>query len=225
MDTSDKKWAIVIIGPPGSGKDTQAELLAHELKFVEIKSSKIIEDKFKSADPNDEVMNREKELNASGQLNTAELVDEWLVEKIEGVAKTGTGLIANGWPRGAHEAEKEIPVLEKYYSKESIKVIVISLSEQTSIHRNSKRRVCEKNGHPILDTPKYKGVEVCPEDGSPIVSRADDVPEVIARRYQVYLDQTKPVIDFFNEKGYNIITINGEQPIESVHRDILDKLW
>src|SRR5258708_91128 len=147
MDTSDKKWAVILIGPPGSGKDTQAELLAHELKFTEIKSSKIIEDKFKAADPNDAIMNHEKELHASGQLNTAAIVDAWLVEGSEEVGKSGMGLIANGWPRGANEAATEMPVVEKYFPKESIKIVRINLSEEETVKRNSIRRVCEKNGH------------------------------------------------------------------------------
>jgi adenylate kinase len=225
MNTLDKKWAVILIGPPGSGKDTQAELLARELKFVEIKSSKIIEDKLKSADPNDAVMNREKELHASGQLNTREVVDAWIIERIEAVAASGIGLVANGWPREVSEVENEMSVVEKSYSKDLIKIVSITLSEGESVKRNSKRRVCEKNGHPIYDTKENEGITACPQDGSPIISRADDTPETIKKRYQVYISQTQPVVDLLIKRGYNIITINGEQPIEDVHRDILNKLW
>ena len=221
MQTFEKKWAVILIGPPGSGKDTQAELLARELKFVEIKSSKIIEEKLKSADLNDAVMNQEKELHASGQLNTREIVDAWIIECIEQVGATGVGLVGNGWPREIEEVEAEMLAVEKFFPKDSIKIVTITLSEEESVKRNSKRRVCEKNGHPIQD----EGITVCPEDGSPIILRADDTPETIRKRYQVYITQTRPVIDFLSKEGYNVITINGEQPIESVHRDILDKLW
>lgn len=221
MNIEPNKWAVILIGPPGSGKDTQAELLARELNFVEIKSSKIIEDKLKSADPNDAVMNREKELHASGQLNTREIVDTWIVERIEQVGSTGVGLVGNGWPREVEEIETEISVVEKFYTKDLIRIVTISLSEEESVKRNSKRRVCEKSGHPIQD----ESVTICPEDGSAIIFRADDTPETIKKRYQVFIDQTQPVIDFLSKKGYNVITINGEQPIEDVHRDILNKLW
>ncbi len=221
MDTTENKWAVILIGPPGSGKDTQAELLARELKFVEIKSSKIIEDKFKLADPNDVVINHEKELHASGQLNTREIVDAWIIERIEQVGATGVGLVGNGWPREIEEVEAEMKAVEKFYSKDSIKIVKITLSEEESVKRNSKRRVCEKNGHPI----QKEEIDVCPEDGSAIIFRTDDTPETIKKRYQVYMTQTQPVIDFLSKKGYNVITINGEQPIEDVHRDILDKLW
>ena len=225
MDTSDKKWAVILIGPPGSGKDTQAELLARELNFVEIKTSKIIEDKLKSADPNDVVMNHEKELKESGQLNTSSLVEAWAIEKIEEVGKNDSGLVANGWPRKVTEAEAEMLVVDKYYSKDSVKVVYIELSEEEAVKRNSKRRVCEKNGHPIFGNKDNKEITACPQDGSPIVFRVDDTLETIKKRYQIYMAQTQPVIDFLSKQGYSLITINGEQPIESVHRDILDKLW
>ena len=225
MTNEPRFWAVLLIGPPGSGKDTQAELLARELKFVEIKSSKIIEDRLKSADPNDAVMNREKELHASGQLNSMEIVDAWIIERIEAVGATGIGLIANGWPREVSEVESEMSAVEKFYPKDSVKIIFIMMSEEESVRRNSKRRVCELNGHPILGTKENEGITACPEDGSPIIFRADDTPETIKKRYQVYITQTKPIIDLLSKKGYNIVTINGEQPIEDVHRDILDKLW
>ena len=111
--------------------------------------------------------------------------------------------------------------VEKYYPKDQIKIIEIKLSEEESVKRNSKRRVCEKNGHPVLDV----AAEVCPEDGSPIILRPDDAPAIIKERYQIYLSRTQPVIDFLIKKGYNLVTIDGEKPIEDVHRDILNKLW
>ena len=225
MQTLNGKLAVILIGPPGSGKDTQAELLSRELKFVEIKTSRIIEEKLKSADPNDAVMNHEKELKASGQLNTSSLVEAWAIEKIEEVGKGGSGLVANGWPRKVNEAETEMLAVEKYYPKDLIRIVRIELSEEESVKRNSKRRVCEKNGHPIPNFPEYKDTVVCPEDGSPIIMRQDDDSDIARHRYKVYKELTEPVIDFLSKQGYNLITINGEQPIEDVHRDILNKLW
>ncbi|MBP9821892.1 MAG: nucleoside monophosphate kinase [Candidatus Pacebacteria bacterium] len=225
METTQNKWAVILIGPPGSGKDTQSELLARELHFLEIKTSKIIEDKLRSADPGDLVMAHEKDLKESGQLNTSSLVEAWAIEKIEEVGKSGDGLVGNGWPRKLEEAEIEMPAVDKYYSKDSIKVVYIKLSEEESVKRNSKRRVCEKNGHPIYDTKDNEGITACPQDGSSIIFRADDTPETIKKRYQVYVSETEPVIDFLSKKGYNVITINGEQSIENVHREILNKLW
>ena len=207
------------MGPPGSGKDTQAELLARELKLEEIKTSHIIEQKFAAAEPNDAVMNEEKRKYKSGELLDQKLVEEWTLEAIASAA-AGRGLIANGWPRRVEEAQTEVEVLEKYYGK-NIKVVTIALSEEESVKRNSKRRVCRANGHPILDPD----ITVCPEDGSPLITRADDIPETIRKRYQVYLSETALIIDFLTQKGYNVITIDGEQSIEDVHREILNKLW
>jgi len=225
MIDESNKWAVILIGPPGSGKDTQVELLVKELKFVEIRTSKIIEDKLKAADPNDPVMNREKDLKKSGQLNTSSLVEEWVIEKIEEVGKSDSRLIANGWPRKVIEAEIEMSAVNKYYPKDFVKVICIELSEEESVKRNSKRRVCEKNGHPIPNFPEYKDVTMCPEDGSLVITRQDDNLDIARHRYGVYKEFTEPVIDFLSKQGYNLVTINGEQPIEDVHCDILNKLW
>ncbi len=225
MESLSKQWAIIMIGPPGSGKDTQVELLARELQFVEIKSSQIIKDKLANADPNDAVMNHEKELKNSGQLNTSELVQTWMVERIEEVGKTAQGLLANGWPRKIQEAEVEMTAVEKYYPKDAIKVVSIEISEEESVKRNSLRRVCEQNGHPIFHTKENENLTVCPQDGSPIIVRTDDASETIKKRYQVYIAETQPVIDFLSKKGYSLAIIEGEQPIEDIHRDILNKLW
>lgn len=220
----NRKSAIIIVGPPGSGKDTQAELLAHELKLQEIKSSSIIKRKFAEADPNDPIINREKELNNSGQLNSSELVSLWLKEEIVRVAKEAQGIVLTGGLRREVEAEDTMATISQYYALEDIKIISINISADASLFRNKQRRVCELNRHPIPSLTENKHLAFCPIDGSPIISREDDAPETIKKRYQVYLAETEPILDFLIKKGYNLITINGEQSIEEVHRDILNKL-
>lgn len=209
------------MGPPGSGKDTQAELLARELKLVEIKSSHLIEQKFAKADKVDPVMAEQKRQYQSGGLVDSKMVEGWVVEAIGNAAASGRGIVANGWPRRVDEAAMEMAAVERHYAKENIKVVSIALSEGETVKRNSKRRVCQVNGHPILDMK----ITVCPEDGSAIITRADDTPETIKKRYQVYVSETAPILDFLSKQGYNVITIDGEQSIEDVHREILNKLW
>lgn len=213
------------MGPPGGGKDTQAELLARELHLVEIKTSKIIEDKFAQADPNDKFMQEQLARKNAGQLVDAHTVEEWVSEAIGKAAGDNKGIIANGWPRRVSEAEIEMTEVEKHFSKENIKVVSIQVSEDETVRRNSQRRVCQANGHPVWDTQENLNLTVCPEDGSPIVTRADDTPETIKKRYQLYVTETAPILDFLIQKGYNVITIDGEHPIEDVHRQILNKLW
>lgn len=225
MSTSDKKWAVILIGPPGSGKDTQAELLSAELGLVEIKTSKIIEEKFSLASPDDKVIQEQIQRKASGGLVEPTLVLQWFAERLRKVHGEGKGIVASGSPRTLPEAEADMPLLKELYGEDAVKIIYIKVSEEESVKRNSFRRVCEKNSHPIPNFPEYKNVTTCPQDGSPIIMRQDDNIDTAHHRYKVYQELTQPVIDFLSKSGYSLITINGEQPIESVHRDILDKLW
>ncbi len=225
MQIEPRLWAVLLIGPPGAGKDTQAGLLSLELGLTEVKSSSIIRQKFAEADPNDPVMNEEKRLNAAGQLNTPKLVTEWVSDHMRNVHAAGQGLVTTGSPRTLLEAETQLPLLTELYGEGNVKTVYVNVSEEESVKRNSFRRVCQQNNHPIPNFPEYKDVTVCPQDGSPIISRVDDAPETIKKRYQVYVSQTQPVLDFLTKKGYNILTIDGEQSIEDVHRSILNKLW
>ena len=223
--TNDKKWAAIIVGPPGSGKDTQAELLARELRLTEIKTSDIINDKFAQADPNNPFMQEQIARKKAGELVDSKIVERWVEEAVHTAAAGDTGIVLTGSPRTLEEAQVIMPILDNLYDKNTIKVVLITLSEEESVKRNSKRRVCQANGHPIWDTEQNKDLTACPEDGSPIILRGDDTPETIINRYQVYLRETAPVLDWLKSQGYNIATVNGEQSIEDVHRDMLNSLW
>ena len=96
----------------------------------------------------------------------------------------------------------------------------IKLSEEEAVKRNSARRICSKNRNPIPNFPEYANITVCPEDGSKIITRELDKPEIIKERYQVYLSDTAPVIEYFRQNGYKVMEVNGEQPIEDVFKDI-----
>ena len=90
--------------------------------------------------------------------------------------------------------------------------------------RNSKRRICLGKRHPIPNFPEFEGITKCPKDGSEIVMRALDNPEVVRIRYKEYLHRTLPLIDILKYKGYRITKINGAQEIEKVQSDILKYL-
>ncbi|OGN02920.1 MAG: hypothetical protein A2651_01915 [Candidatus Yanofskybacteria bacterium RIFCSPHIGHO2_01_FULL_42_12] len=224
MSEENKKWVVILIGPPGSGKGTQAEMLAEKFGLVHLESSKVIEEKIKNADPENQTLLEEKRKWESGQLNTPKLVRRWIIEKIEELALLGKSIVFSGSPRTIFEAEGEISELERSYGKENIKVIHLDLGEHGSVKRNSSRRICEKNRHPIPNFPEYENITQCPKDGSGIIRRVLDNLETVKVRYQVYLKETKPVLDLFEDKGYRIIEINADQFIEKVFKDILEQL-
>ncbi len=224
----NKKWAVILIGPPGSGKGTQAELLAEKLGLVHLETSKLGEAKINNPElvKTDPEVAEAKRLYDMGQLFPPPWTVKIVLEKIEELAKENKGIIFSGSPRTLFEAEAELPVLKKLYGKENIKIMNIEINEHSSIERNTSRRICRKNRHPIPNFPEYKNLVYCPQDGSELITRPslDATPEKIQFRYQVYLERTEPVIGFFREKNYKIIEINGDQFIEKVFSDILEKL-
>ena len=215
---------IFLIGPPGSGKGTQAELLAKELGFYHFEISKVIERNFKEADQNDKETNHQKEHWISGELVHPELVARWFIEEVGSLKNRVRGFVFSGSGRNLKEIEEESGYLKKIYGRENIGAVEIKLSEEESVKRNSHRRICEKNRHPIPNFPEYADIKVCPEDGSEIITRPLDKADIIRKRYQVYLRETMPVIDYFRQSGYKVLEVNGEQPIEKVFSDIKEKL-
>ncbi len=220
------KQIVIFIAPPGAGKGTQADLFAEKFGFSHLESSKILESRLAGQEnPPDPEIREAWRLYKKGELMTPSLVARLIIEEIEKLHHEGKSIIFSGSFRTLEEAEKEIPVAEKLYGRDNIKIFYITLSEEESVKRNSERRICEKNRHPIPRPeydPKFEGITTCPWDGSPIITRALDKPEIIRERYRVYKAETEPVLDYFREKGYKVIEINGEQPIEKVFEGILE---
>ena len=215
------KQVIIFIAPPGAGKGTQAELVAHKFGFYHLESSKILEEKLADQENSSDPEIREAwRLYKRGELMTPLLVARLIAEEIRRFHGDGKSIIFSGSFRTLEEAQKETPIVEELYGKSNIKIFNITLSEQESIKRNSGRRICQLSRHPIPDFPQYHDLTTCPQDGSPIIKRELDKPEIIKERYRVYKAETEPVLDYLKENGYHVMTINGEQPIERVFEDI-----
>lgn len=221
-----KKWVVVLIGPPGSGKGTQADLMAEKFDLFHLETSKLGEEKINNPElvKNDPDVAEAKRLYDQGELFPPPWTVKITVEKIKELANKGIGIVFSGSPRTMHEAEQEIPVFEELYGRDNVKAIHLNLSKEESIRRNSGRRICKANRHTIPDFPIFKDIKTCPKDGSPLLKRELDTPETIGIRYEVYLRRTQPILSFLQERGYNVLEIEGEQPIEDVFRDILKNL-
>ena len=222
--SKQKKLVIILIGPPGSGKGTQADLLAEKFGLFHLETSKVLEEGAKNADPSDKEFMALKKAWSSGKLVNPQTVVKLMLDKIKILAENGKGIVLSGSPRTLYEVEREFPLFESLYGWDNIKVFNIKLREEESINRNSFRRICRINRHPIPNFPEFKDIEKCPKDGSSIITRELDKPEVIKIRYKTYLEETEPVIGFLEEKGYRVMEIKGEQPIEKIFKNIMESL-
>lgn len=220
------KKIIILYGPPGAGKDTQANYLKEAFGFYQVSSSALIEKKiFDPQLANDPLIQQEKANYESGKLCTPSWVSELVNQEVARLKDKEKGLIFTGSPRTLYEAEKEIPYWESLYGKENIHIIVIRIKPETSIFRNSHRRICKNCGLPIIYSPQTENLKTCPQCGGEIVDRGVlDDPETIKVRLKEYQERTEPILDYLKKRGYQLIEIDGEPPPEEVKKAIFSQL-
>lgn len=225
-----KKLVVILLGPPGAGKGTQAILLAEKLELFYFETSKILEEEFQKINLKKKIkingkiysIGEEKEKWERGELCSPPFVTFLVKEKIKTLFKKGKNLVLAGSPRTVFEAKKIIPLLEKYYGKRNIKIFLLNVSPKFSILRNSARKICELFRHPILYSKETKNLKTCPLDGSPLLKRGKlDDPETIKKRLLVYEKETLPILDYLKERDYQIFEIDGEAPPYKVYFSIL----
>ena len=232
MGINNKK-IIILLGPPGSGKGTQATLLAEKLDLYYFETSNIIEmavhshraEEHVEVDGQKYTFGHEKELWEKGILCSPPFVVFLVEKKINELFQSGKGIVFAGSPRTMHEGEKVIPQIEALYGPKNIKIILLELSPEQTIFRNSNRKICELMRHPVLYTEETKNLEHCPLDGSKLLKRTGlDDPETIKVRIKEYEERTLPLVGFFEKAGLGVKKVNGEQSVEGVHKDILEAL-
>ncbi len=216
------KLVIILLGPPGSGKGTQAKLLAKKFKLEYLGSGNILRQRRKKGNFTGK---RLKEVMRRGELVPSFVISRLLTDKLEELKNRPrlNGFILDGWTRILVEAELIDESLDWYEWQKNVKIILINISDKESFDRLTKRKNCKDCGRFIPWIGEFKKLKRCDKCGGLLISRADDKPKAIKKRLEEFKEETKPVIDYYKKQG-RLIKINGEQSIENVFKDILKTL-
>jgi adenylate kinase len=215
-----QKHAVIFVGPPGSGKDTQAGILVEEFGMVQMPSSQIIRKAF-ADNPDDPVIQKEKILFDTGKWNSPDFVAGLMLDFIRACAAQGKGIIFSGSPRTVPEAEVEIPELAKLYGMDHITILHLNLDKDEARRRNITRRMCRANSHPFPSTPEFSHLKVCPKDGSELYTRAIDNAEIFEVRWNEHVTRTEPCIEVFTKAGLTVHEIDASETIQGIHQEII----
>lgn len=210
---------LVILGPPGAGKGTQAEYIVERYNIPHISTGDIFRENIKN---NTELGKKAKSYMDKGLLVPDELVIE-LVEDRLNKDDAKEGFLLDGFPRTVAQAVSLDSILDKNDDKLT-KVINISVDPEILIERAVGRRVCKTCGmtyHVKFNPPKEEGI--CDKDGTKLIQRDDDTEETVKTRISVYFDQTAPLIDYYRAQNL-LVDIYGAKDIDKVFEDIVNGL-
>jgi adenylate kinase len=206
---------LVLLGPPGSGKGTQGELLNEDLRLPYYATGDIL----RGAVRDETELGREaKEYMDSGDLVPDEVIVGVIAERIAS-SEALDGFILDGFPRTTPQAEALDTKLDEL-GRAVTAVLLIDVSDQEVVRRLGGRRTCVANGHVFhveFGPPKEEGV--CDIDGSELIVRDDDEPEVIRKRLVTYHEKTEPLVSYYDNRSV-LRRVDGEAAPEAVAEQI-----
>ncbi len=206
---------IVLLGPPGVGKGTQAKILADAKKLAHISSGDLFRENIKNQT---ELGKHAKSFIDKGELVPDDVTINMVRERLRR-PDCEEGAILDGFPRTPTQAAALDKMLAEFNGQVQ-SVPYITATEQVLVERISGRWTCRQSGHvyhQMFNPPKQAGV--CDVDGSELYQREDDKAETVATRIHVYLEQTIPLVEYYRNNG-TLVEVNGAQTVEQVSMDL-----
>jgi adenylate kinase len=206
---------LVMMGPPGAGKGTQAERLVEDFDLPYYATGDILRSAVKEES---ELGQEAKEYMDRGDLVPDDLICKVIMERVDS-EEAADGFLLDGFPRTVKQAEVLDEALEGR-GRALTAALLIEVDDEEVVRRLSGRRICVKNQHVYhveFDPPKKD--DVCDQDGSRLIQRDDDKPETVRKRLSVYHDQTSPLIGWYEEKGL-LRKFDGTRSPDEVHQHI-----
>jgi adenylate kinase len=188
---------LILLGPPGAGKGTQAERLQEDFRLPYVATGNMLR---AAVEQGTELGLRAKEYMDRGDLVPDEVIIGVIIDKVRR-EDAADGFLLDGFPRTVGQAQALEAALDEL-GRTLTAALCIAVPDEELVRRLSGRRVCVKAGHPYhvdFDPPKHD--EVCDQDGSRLVRRPDDEPDTVRKRLEVYHRQTAPLVDFYDARG------------------------
>jgi adenylate kinase len=188
---------LILLGPPGAGKGTQAARLTEDFHLPYIATGDMLRAAVKEGT---ELGRKAKEYMDRGDLVPDEVIIGMILACMEG-PECADGFLLDGFPRNVQQAES-LEGAMRGKGRAVTATMLIDVPDDEVVKRISGRRLCQKNGHVynvFSDAPKH--ADVCDQDGSKLVQREDDAEDVVRNRLAVYHEQTSPLIAFYEDRG------------------------